>query len=116
MLKLLIDENLDQRILRGLQLHVPHLPYTVVQETGLVGAQDATLLQWAATNRHVLITHDRKTMLKAAHERVLAGQKTAGLVIVKKEVPLNRAIEELVLLLECSTESELENQVVFIPL
>jgi hypothetical protein len=38
------------------------------------------------------------------------------LVIVKKEVPLSRAIEELVLLLECSAESELENQVVFIPL
>jgi len=35
MLRLLIDENLDQRILRGLQLRVPGLMYAVVQETGL---------------------------------------------------------------------------------
>jgi len=55
-------------------------------------------------------------MLKAAHERERSGQKTAGVVIVKKEVPLIRAIEDLVLLLECSTESDLENEVVFIPL
>jgi len=55
MLKLLIDENPDQRILRGLQLHLPGLLYSVVQETGLAGAQDAALLQWAAENRHVLV-------------------------------------------------------------
>jgi len=116
MLKLLIDENLDQRILRGLQLHVPGLWYTVVQETGLAGAQDAALLQWAAENQHVLVTHDRKTMLAAADERRRSGQTTAGVVIVKKELPLARAIEDLVLLLECSAESDLENQVVFIPL
>lgn len=41
MLKLLMDENLDQRILRGLQLHFPGLAYSVVQETGLARATDA---------------------------------------------------------------------------
>ncbi|MFZ0960262.1 MAG: DUF5615 family PIN-like protein [Terriglobia bacterium] len=116
MLKLLIDENLDQRILRGVQLHVPDLVYAVVQETGLAGAPDAALLAWAARNQHVLVTHDRGTMLRAAQQRMRSEQKTAGLVIVKKELPLSRAIEDLVLLLECSTERDVENQVVFIPL
>ena len=67
MLKVLIDENLDQRILRGLQLRVPDLLYTLVQETALAGAQDAALLQWAAGNQRALVTHDRKTMLKAVY-------------------------------------------------
>jgi predicted nuclease of predicted toxin-antitoxin system len=116
MLKLLIDENLDQRILRGLQLRVPGLLYTLVQETALAGSQDAPLLQWAADNQRALVTHDRKTMLKAVYQRLRSGQKTAGLVIVRKELPLIRAIEDLVLLLECCTEIDLENQVVFIPL
>jgi hypothetical protein len=44
MLKLLIDENLDQRILRGVQLRIPGLLYTVVQETSLAGSRDAALL------------------------------------------------------------------------
>ncbi len=116
MLKLLIDENLDQRILRGLRLRVPDLLYTLVQETALAGGRDAALLQWAAENRRVLVTHDRKTMLKAVYQRMHSGQQTAGLVIVRKELPLIRAIEDLVLLLECCTDIDLENQVVFIPL
>jgi hypothetical protein len=107
MLKLLVDENLDQRILRGLQLRVPDLLYTLVQETALAGAQDAALLQWAEGNEHVLVTHDRMTMLNAVYQRMRSGQKTAGLVIVKKELPLIRAIEDLVLLLECCTERDL---------
>lgn len=116
MLKLLIDENLDQRILRGLLLQVPGLLYTVVQETGLARAQDAALLQWAAENQQALVTHDRKTMLTAAHNRMRSGQRTGGVIIVKKELPLIRAIEDLALLLGCCTEKDLENQVVFIPL
>jgi hypothetical protein len=54
-------------------------------------------------------------MLQAVHERVRSQQRTACVVVVKKELPLVRAIEDLVLLLESSTESDLENQVVFIP-
>jgi predicted nuclease of predicted toxin-antitoxin system len=115
MLKLLIDENLDQRILRGLQIHLPGLVYAVVQETGLAGAPDAALLEWAAQNEYVLVTHDRGTMLRAAQQRMYSESKIAGLVIMKKELPLSRAIHDLVLLLECSTERDMENQVVFIP-
>ncbi len=33
MLRLLIDENFDQRILRGLKLELPDIDYVVVQET-----------------------------------------------------------------------------------
>jgi len=116
MLKLLIDENLDQRILRGVQLRIPGLRYRLVQETSLAGAQDAALLEWAAVNPHVLVTHDRNTMLKAAYDRIRSRQKIAGLVIVKKELPLAKAIEDLILLVECCTETDFEDQVLFIPL
>jgi hypothetical protein len=92
MLKLLIDENLDQRILRGLQLRVAGLQYTVVQETALAGSPDAALLKWAAANPHVLVTHDRKTMLRAVYDQIGSGRGTAGSVIVKKELPLIKAI------------------------
>jgi len=35
MLRLLIDENLDQRILRGLRLRVPVLDVVIVQDTAM---------------------------------------------------------------------------------
>jgi len=50
MLRLLIDENLDQRILRGLRSELPHVDYIVAQETKLKGLRDPMLLAWAADN------------------------------------------------------------------
>ena len=82
----------------------------------MAGAPDAALVEWAAATQRVLVTHDRETMLRTVHQRTRSGQRTIGLVIVRKELPLVRAIEDLVLLLQCCTEADLENQVVFIPL
>jgi len=116
MLRLLIDENLDQRILRGLQLRVPNVEYSIVQETSLAGAQDSALLKWAAENRHVLVAHDRNTMLKTFSEQVRDGRRSAGLEIVRRGAALPAVIEDMGLLLQCSSEEDHENQVIFIPL
>jgi Domain of unknown function (DUF5615) len=62
MLRLLIDENFNQRILRGLRLRLPSLDCMVVQETDMQGLQDAPLLQEAAVLQRVLVTHDLKTV------------------------------------------------------
>jgi hypothetical protein len=43
MLRLLIDENFDQRILRGLKLEIPNVNYVVVQETKQKGSPRPTL-------------------------------------------------------------------------
>lgn len=72
MLRLLIDENFNQRILRGLRLRVPSLDYVVVQETDMQGLQDAPLLQEAAVLQRVLVTHDLKTVPRHAYARVAA--------------------------------------------
>jgi hypothetical protein len=48
MLSVLIDENLDQRILRGLRLQLPNLDYVIVQETKMQSAGDSVVLAWAA--------------------------------------------------------------------
>lgn len=45
MLLLLIDENFNHRILRGLRLRVPALDVVIVQETAMQGLQDALLLR-----------------------------------------------------------------------
>ena len=48
MLLLLIDENFNQRILRGLRLRIPALDYVIVQETAMQGMKDPPLLREAA--------------------------------------------------------------------
>jgi hypothetical protein len=116
MLRLLIDENFNQRILRGLRLCLPPLDYVVVQETDMQGLQDAPLLQEAAVVQRVLVTHDLKTVPRQAYARIAAGAPMPGIIAVPDDLPIGQAIEQLHLVVECSGEHELENQVLYLPL
>lgn len=116
MLRILIDENLDQRILRGLRRHLPLLDYEVVQELGLAGTSDESLLAWAAENQRIIVTHDVNTVTKHAYDRIGAGDLMAGVIVVPEDLAIGLAIEELMVLIECSEMDEMENQVKYIPL
>ena len=66
MLALLIDENFNQRILRGLKRAIPHLDSVLAQSAGLQGVHDPPLLAWAAAQHRILVTHDVNTIPKHA--------------------------------------------------
>lgn len=116
MLRLLADENFDQRILRGLKLRYSGLDYVVVQETEMSGAHDALLLDWAAKQNRVLLTHDFKTMLKFAYERVAAGKPMSGVIAIPTRLSIGEAIDDLVILIERSGQAALQNLVLYLPL
>lgn len=101
MLRLLIDENFDQRILRGLRLEIPSIDYIVVQETKLKGLRDSLLLAWAAENPRIIVTHDVNTMPRHAYDRVRASQPMPGVIVIPEDLAVGKAIEELATLLEC---------------
>jgi hypothetical protein len=116
MLQLLIDENFNQRILRGLRLRVPSLDFVLVQATAMQGLQDPPLLHEAAVLRRVLITHDLKTVPRHAYARVAAGEPMPGIIAVPDDLPIGQAIEHLHVVVECCGEHELDNQVLYLPL
>ncbi len=58
----LADENLNKDIVRGLLRRKPDLDIVRVQDVGLSGVDDASLLAWAAAQDRMLITHDVSTM------------------------------------------------------
>jgi len=116
MLSLLIDENFDQRILRGLRLRLPQLDYMIVQASGLGGVDDPTLLDWAATERRTLVTHDVNTMTKFGYERLSESLPMPGIIIVPEDLEIGRAIDDLEVVIECSTADDMENQIQYLPL
>ena len=115
MLALLIDENLNHRILRGLLRSVPHMDYTLVA-AGLKGADDPAVLELAAGQGRIFVTHDLRTVPKHAYERVKAGLPMTGVIAVPDDLPIGRAIADLGLLVECATAAELQSLVVYLPL
>ncbi len=116
MLKLAADENFNNDIVRGLLRRNPNLNIARVQDTGHSGADDPTILEWAAQEGRILLTHDVSTLTHYAYERVRRGQAMPGVFEVSREVPLGVAIEDISLLAECSLEGEWEGQIRYLPL
>ncbi|WP_347242249.1 DUF5615 family PIN-like protein [Nostoc sp. FACHB-892] len=58
MLKLLADENFDNTVVRGLFRRSPEIDIVRVQDIGLSNKDDPTILDWAAQEGRILLTHD----------------------------------------------------------
>jgi len=116
MLRLLADENFDNDILRGLLRGNPHLNVVRVQDVRLSGADDPIILEWAANENRILLTHDVTTITNFAYERIRVGKYIPGIFEVNLNVPIKVVIEDVLLLAEGSLEGEWENQVVYLPL
>ena len=116
MLRLVADENFNGDIVRGLLRRKSGLDIVRLQDIGLSGADDPAVLEWAAQEGRVLLTHDVATITRYAYERVQAGQPMPGVFQVSRVVPVGRAIEDILLLAECSLEGDWEGQVHYLPL
>jgi hypothetical protein len=116
MLPLLSDENFNGDIVRGLFLQKPDLDLLRVQDTGLQGADDPSILAWAAQHDRILLTHDRATMPRYAYKRVRSGQWMPGVFILNDRFPVGQAIEELLFIDTHSQQTTWAGMVIYLPL
>ena len=78
MLRLAADENFNGDIVRGLLRRNPNLDIIRVQDMGLSGADEPSVLEWAVNQGRVMVTHDISTLAKHAFNRIAAGQPMPG--------------------------------------
>jgi predicted nuclease of predicted toxin-antitoxin system len=99
MTRFLADEDFNNDILRGLLRRVARVDVVRVQDIGLRGASDDAVLAGAAEAGRVLLTHDSSTLIGRAFARTVQGAQMPG-----------------VLLVECSSSEEWNDQVRYLPL
>jgi predicted nuclease of predicted toxin-antitoxin system len=116
MLRFLSDENFNGDIVRGLFLRQPNLDLLRVQDVSLRELDDPAILDWAANNERILLTHDRATMPDFAYDRLLKGQPMSGVFLINDRMPTRQAIDELLLLNTCSQQDEWKGIVLYLPL
>lgn len=116
MVRWLSDENFSGDIVRGLLLRRPDLDLRRVQDVGLEAADDPTILEWAAINNCIVLTHDRATMPDFAYARVVTGHPMPGIFVVDDRISVRQAIDEILLIEVCSEQAEWVGLVVYLPL
>jgi hypothetical protein len=115
-MRLLADENVRGAILDGVRLRNPDVDIIRVQDTEIYEADDPIVLEWAAQQGRIIVSHDVNTLAGYAYDRVKAGLPMLGVVEIHQDLPTGQAIEELLIFIGASNPAEWENQVVFLPL
>ncbi len=116
MILLAADENLNNAILRGALRRKPDLDIIRIQGVGLSGAGDSTVLEWAAQENRVLLTHDVATITHYAYERVKAELPMPGVFEISYGFSVGEIIDDILLIAEYSIEGEWADQVRYLPL
>lgn len=116
MLRFLADENFRNTILRGLRRKHPNFDVVRVQDTHLYGSDDPAILEWAAQERRILLTHDARTVPRFAYARLREGKPMAGVLVVQAYAPVQKVVEDILLVEACMTDQECAGQVQFLPL
>lgn len=112
----LTDENFSGIILRGLVRRLPNLDIVRVQDVGLLHAADPVILEWAAHEGRILLTHDVTTVTTYAVQRMEQNLLMPGVVQVMSTAYVKTILDDLELLILCSEPNDYENRVIFIPL
>ena len=114
--RFLADEDLDADIIQGLRTREPAMDILDVKTAGLQGMGDPALLELAAQQDRVLITHDRNTMTRHSRDRLDAGKPTARVLILPQQsAAIGEIIESLLLVWAASEAEEWRNQIVYLP-
>jgi predicted nuclease of predicted toxin-antitoxin system len=83
MLRLLTDEHVHGDIVAGLRRRQPALDLVRVQDVGLAHTPDPLILDWAAQERRVVVSLDKKTLAADAWERVARRLPMPGVAILR---------------------------------
>jgi len=90
--RFLADQNLDEDIVRGLLRHEPAAEFMLARDMGVDRLPDDALLQFAADQRLIVVSHDVNTLRHAGYERLRAGLPMPGLFLIVRNKPIARPL------------------------
>ena len=110
------DENFDGNILKALRKQFPDLDIVRVQDTGLYQAPDPEVLEWAAKENRIILTHDVKTLVDDANTRIERGLIMPGVILIPTTLAIGEALRDLEIAIGAGEPDDFKDRVTFIPL
>lgn len=116
-LKWLADECFDNDIVRGLYRRVIGIDLIRAQDIPEVsGRSDAVLIEWAAAQDRIILTHDISSMHAAIEARRSIGGRLPTVVFAPDRLAVGDVIDDISLLDACAEAADLVAGFVFLPL
>ena len=108
------DYDFNKKIVRALHQRHPSMDFQAGHEAGLEGLPDEQVLEIAAREDRILVSHDVTTM-PVHFANFIAKQSSPGVLLVPQSLPIRIAIEELALIWGASEAEEYANLITWLP-
>src|SRR5712692_9552425 len=109
------DADLNQVIVSAVVRRVPAIDFRAASAAGLAGLSDQEVLDIAARDGRVLVTHDQSTMPRHFGEFTRL-QHSPGVIVVPQHVPIREVAEDLILIWTATKPEEWANRIVYLPI
>jgi hypothetical protein len=113
--KFIADADLSEKIVAAVVRREPSIDFLNASQGGTRGLSDPDVLALAAATGRILVSHDRKTMLRHFDE-FCQDHHSPGLITVRQKAGRRAAIESLILIWAASEADEWSNVAIFVPL
>ena len=109
------DNDLKFGIVKAVRRPEPAFDFAPAQDARLDGLGDPELLDRAASEGRVLVSHDRRTMLDHFRAHLAAGKSSPGILVVSQGTPIAQAVEAIVYVWLLAEPRELRDQAHYLP-
>jgi hypothetical protein len=109
------DADLNHAIVAAVRWREPGIDFASAADANLEGVGDPELLDRAARENRILITHDRRTMPGHLRFRLATGSFSPGILVVSQFAPLGPVVEAIILVWSASEPGEWRNQIHHLP-
>lgn len=114
--RFLADHDLNEHIVVGVIRREPLVEFIRVRDVGYEARPDAEVLEFAAAEGLIVVSHDVNTMPAAAWNRLDDGEEFGGLLMVRQTEPVGKVIENLLLIWSATDAEEWQGLVEFLPI
>jgi Domain of unknown function (DUF5615) len=109
------DADLKYTIVNAIRQREPSIDFASAVDSDLEGISDPEILERAAQEDRILVSHDRRTMLAHFRARMEAEKSSPGLFVVSQGAPLPQVVSAIILVWPASEPSDWRDQVHHLP-
>jgi len=109
------DADLNQIIVAATLRRAREIDFRTASAAGLGRLSDLEVLDLAARDGRVLVTHDSKTMPKHFAE-FIESHDSPGVILVPQHLPVAAAVDDLLLIWTVTEAEEWMNRICYLPI
>jgi hypothetical protein len=114
-IRFLADADLNQALVEGIRLREPALDFLSAVEARLEGMSDHAVLDLAADQGRILVSHDASTMPVHFVRFLNEGKRSPGVFLVPQDAVIRDVIDAIILVWSASSPADWATQIHHLP-